>query len=100
MTTSKSRASYPKLWLVCCPIAMHAACSASERISFRQINRKTGNRLRQQLLDEETREPVDGYEKERVNLVAVPSSSHGRVSQAGLSRRSQFATCRPKRFIP
>ena len=29
------------------------------------INRKTGNRLRQQLIDEETREPIDGYEKAR-----------------------------------
>jgi DNA end-binding protein Ku len=50
---------YLKLSLVSCPIAVHAACSSSERVSFRQINRKTGNRLRQQLIDEETREPVD-----------------------------------------
>ena len=41
-----------------CPIALHAACSTAERITFRQINRATGNRLRQQLIDEETREPV------------------------------------------
>jgi non-homologous end joining protein Ku len=45
-----------KLSLVSCPIALHAACASSERISFRQINRKTGNQLRQQLIDEETRE--------------------------------------------
>jgi DNA end-binding protein Ku len=56
---------YLKLSLVSCPIAVHAACSSSERISFRQINRKTGNRLRQQLVDEETREAVDGHEKAR-----------------------------------
>jgi DNA end-binding protein Ku len=56
---------YLKLSLVSCPIALHAACSSSERISFRQINRKTGNRLRQQLVDEQTREPVEGYEKAR-----------------------------------
>src|ERR1700726_4102433 len=56
---------YLKLALVSCPIALHAACSSSERISFRQINRKTGNRLRQQLIDEETREPVEGSEKAR-----------------------------------
>ena len=43
---------YLKLSLVSCPIAVHAACSSAERISFRQINRKTGNRLRQQLIDE------------------------------------------------
>jgi len=38
---------YLKLSLVSCPIALRAACSSAERISFRQINRKTGNRLRQ-----------------------------------------------------
>jgi DNA end-binding protein Ku len=56
---------YLKLSLVSCPIALHAACSSAERVSFRQINRKTGNRLRQQLIDEETREPVEGYDKAR-----------------------------------
>ena len=56
---------YLKLSLVSCPIALHAACSSAERVSFRQINRKTGNRLRQQLIDEETREPVDGSDKAR-----------------------------------
>ena len=56
---------YLKLSLVSCPIAVFAACSSTERVSFRQINRKTGNRLRQQLIDEGTREPVDGYEKAR-----------------------------------
>jgi DNA end-binding protein Ku len=56
---------YLKLSLVSCPIALHAACSSAERISFRQINRKTGNRLRQQLIDEVTREPVEGHDKAR-----------------------------------
>jgi DNA end-binding protein Ku len=49
---------YLKLSLVSCPIALHAACASSERVAFRQINTATGNRLRQQLIDEETREPV------------------------------------------
>ena len=48
-----------KLSLVSCPIAINPATSSSERVSFRQINRKTGNRLRQQLIDDETREVVD-----------------------------------------
>ena len=56
---------YLKLALVSCPIALHAACSSAERISFRQINKVTGNRLRQQLIDEETREPVDPAHKGR-----------------------------------
>jgi hypothetical protein len=54
---------YLKLSLVSCPIAVHAGCSSSERVSFRQISRKTGNRLRQQLIDEETHEPVEAYDK-------------------------------------
>ena len=37
----------------------------SERISFRQINKHTGNRLRQQLVDEVTREPVESADKGR-----------------------------------
>ena len=49
---------YLKLALISCPIALHAGCSTAERIAFRQINRSTGNRLRQQLIDEGTREPV------------------------------------------
>jgi DNA end-binding protein Ku len=62
---------YLKLSLVSCPIALSPATSSSERVSFRQINRKTGNRLRQQLVDDETREPVEaddkakGYEVEK-----------------------------------
>jgi DNA end-binding protein Ku len=34
-------------------------------VSFRQINKKTGNRLRQQLVDEISREPVEGHDKGR-----------------------------------
>ena len=56
---------YLKLSLVSCPIALHTGTSSTERVSFRQINKKTGNRLRQQLIDEVTREPVEGENKGR-----------------------------------
>src|ERR1700686_5546967 len=56
---------YLKLALVSCPIALYPASSSSERVSFRQINKKTGNRLRQQLVDEVTREPVENEDKGR-----------------------------------
>jgi DNA end-binding protein Ku len=56
---------YLKLALVSCPIALYPASSSSERVSFRQINKKTGNRLRQQLVDEVTREPVESEDKGR-----------------------------------
>jgi DNA end-binding protein Ku len=61
---------YLKLALVSCPIALHTACSTAERIAFRQINKATGNRLRQQLIDEETREPVEPERKGRGYEVA------------------------------
>src|SRR5215468_4744483 len=59
---------YLKLSLVSCPIALYPASSISERVSFNRINRKTGNRLKQQMVDAGTSEPVDkeniarGYE--------------------------------------
>ena len=61
---------YLKLALVSCPIALHGACSSAERIAFRQINKATGNRLRQQLIDEETCEPVAPEHKGRGYEVA------------------------------
>ena len=56
---------YLKLSLVSCSISVNPATSSSERVSFRQINKQTGNRLRQQLVDEVTREPVEAENKGR-----------------------------------
>ena len=54
-----------KLSLVSCPVALYPAVAASERISFRQVNKQTGNRLRQQLVDVVTGEPVQPHNKGR-----------------------------------
>lgn len=56
---------YLKLSLVSCPIALYSATSSTERVAFRQINRSTGNRLRQQLIDDVTREPLEPGDKAR-----------------------------------
>jgi Ku protein len=50
---------YLKLSLVSCPIALYPASSSSERVSFNRINTKTGNRLKQLMVDAESGEPVD-----------------------------------------
>jgi len=50
---------YLKLSLVSCAVALYTATSAAERVSFNTLNRKTGNRLKQQMLDSVTEEPVD-----------------------------------------
>ena len=56
---------YLKLSLVTCPVALYPASSQSEKTHFHQINRKTGNRLRQQMVDEKTGRVVEGDNKAR-----------------------------------
>jgi DNA end-binding protein Ku len=56
---------YLKLSLVTCPVALYPASSQADKTHFHQINRKTGNRLRQQMVDEETGRPVDKEQKGR-----------------------------------
>jgi DNA end-binding protein Ku len=59
---------YLKLSLVSCPIALFPASSEREKISFHQINKETGNRIRYKKIDADTGDEVDnadivkGYE--------------------------------------
>lgn len=48
-----------------CPVALYPASSQADKTNFHQINRKTGNRLRQQMVDEETGKVVDKDDKGR-----------------------------------
>ncbi len=54
---------YLKLSLVSCPVALFPATSTSERVSFRTLNRKTGNRVRRQFIDDVSGEPVETMEQ-------------------------------------
>lgn len=47
-----------RLSLVSCPIQLFPATSEREKISFNQINKETGNRIRYRKVDEETGEEV------------------------------------------
>lgn len=42
-----------------CPVALYTAASTAERISFHTLNRKTGNRVQRQFVDEVTGKPVE-----------------------------------------
>jgi DNA end-binding protein Ku len=59
---------YLKLSLVSCPIAIYPATSEREKISFHQLNKETGNRIRYKKIDAETGDEVEsadiikGYE--------------------------------------
>jgi DNA end-binding protein Ku len=54
---------YLKLSLVSCAVAMYTATSTSSRIRLHIINRKTGNRIRNQAIDSETGDVVDAEDK-------------------------------------
>ena len=56
---------YLKLSLVSCPIALYPATTSVEKIRFHMINTETGNRLKQQMIDSETGDVVEGDQKGR-----------------------------------
>jgi len=65
MATRPYWKGYLRLSLVTCPVVLFPATSQSEKLHFHQINRKTGNRLRQQMVDERTGKVVDKDDKGR-----------------------------------
>src|SRR5262245_36960624 len=54
-----------KLSLVSCPVALYPASTAAEKTRFYMINRETGNRLKQQMVDAETGDVVEAEQKGR-----------------------------------
>ena len=54
-----------KLSLVTCPVAVYPATTSAEKTRFHMINRETGNRLKQQMVDAETGDVVERDEKAR-----------------------------------
>jgi len=54
-----------KLSLVTCPVALYPASTSVEKTRFHMINKETGNRLKQQMIDAETGEVVESDQKGR-----------------------------------
>ena len=83
---------YLRLSLVSCPIALYPASSLSEKVSFNRINRKTGNRLKQQNVDSETGEVVPrediarGYEVGKGQYLVVEDEEGAVREMVGIGR--------------
>src|SRR5689334_132761 len=66
-----------RLSLVTCPVALYPATSDTEKISFNQINKNTGHRIRYVRVDAETGEEVanedivKGFEVDKGSYVEV-----------------------------
>src|SRR6202158_4426561 len=54
-----------KLSLVSCPVALYPATTSVEKTHFHMINKEIGNRLKQQMVDAETGDVVEGEQKAR-----------------------------------
>ena len=54
-----------KLSLVSCPVLLYPASTTSDKTRFHMINKETGNRLKQQMVDAETGDVVEGDQKGR-----------------------------------
>jgi DNA end-binding protein Ku len=54
-----------KLSLVSCPVVLYPASTTVEKTRFHMINRETGNRLKQQMVDAETGDVVESDQKGR-----------------------------------
>ena len=68
---------YLKLSLVTCAVELSGATTQSEKVSFRTLNRETGNAVRRQYVDYESGKPVDeknevrGYEVEKDEFLLI-----------------------------
>jgi DNA end-binding protein Ku len=54
-----------KLSLVSCPVSLYPATTTVDKTRFHMINKQTGNRLKQQMVDTETGDVVEGDQKGR-----------------------------------
>ncbi len=68
---------YLKLSLVTCAVELSGATTASEKVSFRTLNRQTGNAVRRQYIDSVSGKPVGeknevrGYEVEKDEFLLI-----------------------------
>ena len=75
-----------RLSLVTCPVALYPATSDTEKISFNQLNKKTGHRIKYLKVDADTGEEVSsdeiikGY---KVDTDSKPPLLHGAPGDAG-----------------
>jgi DNA end-binding protein Ku len=98
-----------RLSLVTCPVASYPATSDSEKISFNQINRNTGHRIKYLEVDADTGEEVasdeimKGYEVDTDTYIEITKDRQHqarvcpKMKQTGSESRLRNAVCRQRR---
>src|ERR1700741_5418126 len=75
-----------RLSLVTCPVALYPATSESEKISFNQLNKQTGHRIKYLKVDADTGEEVPnedivkGYELDKENFIEVSKEEREEIA--------------------
>lgn len=89
-----------KLSLVSCAVALYPATSTSERIRFNIINRETGHRVHNQVVDAETGEPVE--EEDRAKGYRVRNGDYVLLEEKDFDRVALESThtIEIERFVP
>ncbi len=108
---------YLRLSLVTCPIALFPATSEADKISFNQINRKTGHRIKYVKVDAETGEDVENediikgykvdtdtyltFEKDELENIALESTRTIDIDQfVPKSEIDELYIARPYYIVP
>ena len=94
---------YLRLSLVSCPISLFPATSERDKVSFHQINSKTGSRIRYRKVDEGTGEEVpadqiiNGYEIGKREYIEITANrdSMARCTRATPVQSDVFLTGHP-----
>jgi len=92
---------YLKVGELAVPVALHAGATTAQRVSFHVLNRKTGNRVHREYVDEETGKPVErdqqvkGYETgENEYIVLEPEEIAEAVPESDKTLRVEaFIDC-------
>ena len=75
---------YLKLSLVSCAVALFPATSTSQRVRFNILSRKTGHRVRYEVVDAETNDPVP--DEDRVKGYKVEDNAYVLVEEDELDK--------------
>ena len=90
-----------RLSLVTCPVALYPATSESEKISFNQLNRKTGHRIKYMKVDSDTGEEVanedivKGYALDKDTFIEVTKEELEEVALESTRQKTAVATMQP-----
>jgi hypothetical protein len=87
-----------RLSLVTCPVALYPATSESEKISFNQLNRKTGHRIKYAKVDADTGEEVANEDQRCELILELHERPTRRFAPAGFSIARDCASA-PRCFL-